>query len=80
MRQAEDRAYRMGQQRDVMVIVPLIPGTIDEAVWRILEGKRETEIDVVEAATMTHTNRAVAITNAVLEKWMQGESASLEHA
>ncbi len=70
----------MGQQRDVMVIVPLIPGTIDEAVWRILEGKRETEIDVVEAATMTHTNRAVAITNAVLEKWMQGESASLEHA
>ncbi|MBY6345202.1 DEAD/DEAH box helicase [Providencia rettgeri] len=80
MRQAEDRAYRLGQQRDVMVIVPLIPGTIDEAVWKILEGKRETEIDVVEAVTMTQANEAAAITNAALQRWMQGESAALAHA
>ena len=49
MRQAEDRAYRMGQKRNVLVIVPLVPGTIDEAVWRLLESKQETEQDVVEA-------------------------------
>lgn len=49
MRQAEDRAYRLGQRRDVLVVVPLIPGTIDEGVWRLLESKRTTEEDVVEA-------------------------------
>ncbi len=49
MRQAEDRAYRLGQKRDVMVIVPLIPSTIDEGIWRLLESKQETEQDVVEA-------------------------------
>lgn len=49
MRQAEDRAYRLGQQRDVLVLVPLIPGTIDEGIWRLLESKQETEQDVVEA-------------------------------
>ena len=49
MRQAEDRAYRLGQRRDVLVLVPLIPGTIDEGIWRLLESKQETEQDVVEA-------------------------------
>ena len=49
MRQAEDRAYRLGQWRDVLVLVPLIPGTIDEGIWRLLESKQETEQDVVEA-------------------------------
>ena len=49
MRQAEDRAYRLGQQRDVMVLVPLVPATIDEGIWRLLESKQETEQDVVEA-------------------------------
>lgn len=49
MRQAEDRAYRLGQKRDVLVIVPLVPGTIDEGIWRLLESKQETEQDVVEA-------------------------------
>ena len=49
MRQAEDRAYRLGQKRNVIVIVPLIPETIDEQVWSLLQSKRETEIEVVEA-------------------------------
>ena len=49
MRQAEDRAYRLGQLRDVLVLIPLIPGTIDEGIWRLLESKQETEQDVVEA-------------------------------
>ena len=49
MRQAEDRAYRLGQLRDVLVLIPLIPGTIDEGICRLLESKQETEQDVVEA-------------------------------
>lgn len=49
MRQAEDRAYRLGQKRDVIVIVPLVPKTIDEGVWRLQQSKQETEQDVVEA-------------------------------
>ena len=49
MRQAEDRAYRLGQKRDVTVIVPLVANTIDEGVWRLLQSKQETEQDVVEA-------------------------------
>ncbi|WP_231972992.1 DEAD/DEAH box helicase [Variovorax sp. HW608] len=49
MRQAEDRAYRLGQKRNVLVIVPLIPKTIDARVWELLQSKRETEVEVVEA-------------------------------
>ncbi len=49
MRQAEDRAYRMGQKRNVIVKVPLVPKTIDERVWELLGSKRETEVEVVEA-------------------------------
>lgn len=50
---------------------------IDEAVWKILEGKRKAEIEVVDAVTVTHTNEAAAITNAALQRWIQGEAAGL---
>lgn len=49
MRQAEDRAYRLGQKRDVFVLVPLVPNTIDEQVHQLLEAKSGLEQDVVEA-------------------------------
>ena len=49
MRQAEDRAYRLGQIRDVLVLVPIIQGTIDEGVLQLQENKHTTEIEVVEA-------------------------------
>lgn len=52
-RQAEDRAYRLGQKRDVFVIVPLIPNTLDEQVHQLLEAKTELEQDVVEAVRAT---------------------------
>lgn len=52
MRQAEDRAYRLGQPRDVLVLVPIIPGTIDEGVLQLQERKRTTEMEVIEAAKM----------------------------
>lgn len=52
MRQAEDRAYRLGQKRDVLVLVPVIPGTIDEGVLKLQDNKRTTEEEVIEAAKM----------------------------
>ena len=74
MRQAEDRAYRLGQRRDVTVIVPLIPGTIDEAVWKILQSKRETELDVVEAVTQSQPEDRAGVSEQVLAQWMQATS------
>ena len=49
MRQAEDRAYRLGQERDVLVLIPLIANTIDERVGRMLQSKQQVEEDVIEA-------------------------------
>lgn len=49
MHQAEDRAYRLGQQRDVTVLVPMIAGTIDEQVLAKLDAKAQTEKEVIEA-------------------------------
>lgn len=48
-RQAEDRAYRSGQTRDVFVIIPLVVGTIDERCMALLDAKREIEVAVVES-------------------------------
>lgn len=50
MRQAEDRAYRNGQRRDVFVIVPIIPGTIDEQIMALLDSKADIEASVIENA------------------------------
>lgn len=48
-RQAEDRAYRSGQTRDVFVIIPLVVGTIDEQIFALLDAKREIEVSVIES-------------------------------
>jgi superfamily II DNA or RNA helicase len=47
--QAEDRAHRMGQLRNVISIIPLISQTIDDGVWNMLGKKQQTAEDVVEA-------------------------------
>jgi hypothetical protein len=47
-RQAEDRAYRSGNTRDVFVITPLMAGTIDEQIHALLEAKRDIEVSIVE--------------------------------
>ena len=52
-RQAEDRAYRSGNTRDVFVITPLIDGTIDDQIHRLLDSKREIEVSIVEANRAT---------------------------
>lgn len=56
-RQAEDRAYRNGQKRDVFVIMPIIPGTIDEQIMALLDSKAEIEADVVENAVRAQLAR-----------------------
>ena len=48
-RQAEDRAYRSGQSRDVLVIVPVVAHTIDEQIFALLDAKREIEVALVES-------------------------------
>lgn len=47
-RQAEDRAYRSGNTGDVFVIIPVVPGTIDEQIHALLEAKRDIEASIVE--------------------------------
>jgi superfamily II DNA or RNA helicase len=46
-RQAEDRAYRNGQLRLVMVVVPVISGTIDEQIVVLLKHKESIEQDLL---------------------------------
>jgi superfamily II DNA or RNA helicase len=49
-RQAEDRAYRSGQRRNVLVITPIVAETIDEQIVGLLEAKREIEVSVIESS------------------------------
>lgn len=46
--QAEDRAYRNGQQRLVIVKIPLMAGTIDEALWTLLQHKSGVANDILD--------------------------------
>lgn len=46
--QAEDRAHRMGQEREVSVLIPLFANTIDYDLWEIVEFKRQLVDDVIE--------------------------------
>ncbi len=47
--QATDRAYRIGQERDVSVYKFVTEGTIDERIHQILEEKRQLASDIVTA-------------------------------
>lgn len=46
--QAEDRAYRNGQRRLVVVKILMVEGSIDQQLWGLLEGKRGVARDLVE--------------------------------
>lgn len=60
LRQAEDRAYRNGQTRDVISLIPIVPETIDEQVMRLLDSKTELEQETVERAVAARLARAAA--------------------
>lgn len=49
-RQAEDRAWRNGQKRPVTVIIPLVPKTIDEDLYKLLEAKTGIENELIDAS------------------------------
>ncbi|MCR2831442.1 DEAD/DEAH box helicase, partial [Acidithiobacillus ferrooxidans] len=48
--QAEDRAYRIGQNRRVEIYIPTIPDTIDEQIKALLTSKTEITSDVLAGA------------------------------
>ena len=48
--QAEDRAYRIGQNRRVEIYIPTIPDTIDEQIKALLISKQEITSDVLAGA------------------------------
>ena len=56
LRQAEDRAHRIGQQRDVTVQYLLASGSLDDVMWRVIERK----LDVVAAAVDGATSKELA--------------------
>lgn len=55
--QAEDRAYRIGQNRRVEVYVPTVPGTIDEDIRDLLISKQEITDDVLIGAAKAREER-----------------------
>jgi superfamily II DNA or RNA helicase len=46
--QAEDRAYRNGQLRLVIVKIPLVENTIDQQLWQMLLAKRQVSLELIE--------------------------------
>jgi SNF2 family DNA or RNA helicase len=46
--QAEDRAYRNGQLRPVMVLIPLVESSIDQHLWQMLLSKQALASDLLE--------------------------------
>lgn len=76
--QAEDRAYRIGQQRMVNVYYVTAPGTLDDVVWGVLEQK----LAVLEQ--LDYSKRGAAETGgvdeAVLERLLRDFAGPLDPA
>lgn len=51
--QAEDRAYRIGQDRRVEIYIPLVPSSIDEQIRELLIDKQKITEDVLVGALET---------------------------
>ena len=65
--QAEDRAYRNGQQRLVIVKIPLLDRSIDNDLWEMLRHKKSIATDILnpdEARQQAMQALAVRVTNA----------------
>ena len=57
--QAEDRAYRIGQNRRVEIYIPTIPDTIDEQIKALIQNKAEITADVLVGALDAGKRRAL---------------------
>lgn len=55
--QAEDRAYRIGQNRRVEVYIPIVPNTIDEQIRAMLLNKQKITEDVLLGAVDAERRR-----------------------
>lgn len=83
MRQAEDRAYRMGQKRDVRVIIPIVENTLDQGIWSLLTSKQEMESDVVEANVIAALPKVIqdgGVTAHHIQELIRSEGVLLEAA
>ncbi len=58
--QAEDRAYRNGQLRMVVVKIPLVENTIDQMLWQMLQDKRQLASDLIEPDAAGNARQALA--------------------
>lgn len=68
--QAEDRAYRIGQQRMVIVKIPLIDKTIDNDLWKMLQIKKSIAIETLnpeeaEKAAQAELERIISYSKTV---------------
>ncbi|MFA1030656.1 DEAD/DEAH box helicase [Pseudomonas syringae] len=60
--QAEDRAYRNGQLRMVVVKIPLAEETIDQQLWQMLMDKRALASDLIDPEAEASSKKALAET------------------
>jgi SNF2 family DNA or RNA helicase len=58
--QAEDRAYRNGQLRLVVVKIPLIENTIDQKLWQMLLDKRQLAQELIEPDQAAASRAAIS--------------------
>ena len=56
LRQAEDRAHRIGQKASVMVQYCLAEGTLDDWMWRTIERKLEVTTATMDGKVMSNPN------------------------
>ena len=56
LRQAEDRAHRIGQTSSVIVQYMLAEGTLDDWMWRTVERKLEVTASTMDGAALANTS------------------------
>ncbi len=58
--QAEDRAYRNGQRRLVVVKIPLVENSIDLQLSQMLQDKRRIAQDLIEPDAVSQSQQRLA--------------------
>ncbi len=75
--QAEDRAYRIGQQRMVNVYYVTAPGTLDDTVWDVLSRKLAI-LEQLDYSKRGTEQVEVSVNDEVLERLLGDIQASLD--
>ena len=74
--QAKDRAHRLGQQRQVMVLVLVCPRTVEEVILEASERKRSLDAKVIQAGLFNEASTAADRQRALQEVLHTGPSAA----